>query len=196
MACSLCIWIEILKIKYIEYTANNYLTLSALTCSWPYLLAFHGHYSFSFLLNECKTDIIWEMEQEGAIGWPLHIRAQSQSSYGLAFSGNRIVLFHSSVCTLSLSRVWLFATPWTVACQAPLSMGIFQARILEWVAMPFSRGSSQSREWTRVSQIAGKLFTLRATRKAFSEVYCWFIHKQFISYLPFINSIELISTRK
>ena len=29
-----------------------------------------------------------------------------------------------------------------VACQAPLSMGILQARILEWVAMPFSRGSS------------------------------------------------------
>ena len=34
-------------------------------------------------------------------------------------------------------------TPWTVACQAPLSMGILQARILEWIAMPSSRGSSQ-----------------------------------------------------
>ena len=32
-----------------------------------------------------------------------------------------------------------FATPWTVACQAPLSMGFFQARILEWVAIPFVR---------------------------------------------------------
>ena len=32
------------------------------------------------------------------------------------------------------SRVRLFATQWTVACQAPLSMGILQARILEWVA--------------------------------------------------------------
>ena len=30
----------------------------------------------------------------------------------------------------------LFETPWTAACQAPLSMGILQARILEWVAMP------------------------------------------------------------
>ena len=36
----------------------------------------------------------------------------------------------------SLSHVQLFATPWTVGCQAPLSMGILQARILEWVAMP------------------------------------------------------------
>ena len=32
------------------------------------------------------------------------------------------------------SRVRLFATQWTVACQTPLSMGILQARILEWVA--------------------------------------------------------------
>ena len=34
-----------------------------------------------------------------------------------------------------LSHVGLFATPWTVAHQAPLSMGILQARILEWVAI-------------------------------------------------------------
>ena len=39
-----------------------------------------------------------------------------------------------------LSRVRLFVTPWTIAHQAPLSMGILQARILEWVAMLFSRG--------------------------------------------------------
>ena len=43
--------------------------------------------------------------------------------------------------------------------------GIFQARILEWVAMPFSRGSSQPRDQTRVSHIAGRLFTLWATRE-------------------------------
>ena len=37
--------------------------------------------------------------------------------------------------------------------------GILQARILEWVAIPFSRGSSQSRDQTQVSQIAGRFFT-------------------------------------
>jgi len=37
-------------------------------------------------------------------------------------------------------------TPRTVACQALLSMGILQARILEWVAIPSSRGFSQSRD--------------------------------------------------
>ena len=39
-----------------------------------------------------------------------------------------------------LSRVQLFATPWTVAHQAPPSIGIVQARVLEWVAIAFSRG--------------------------------------------------------
>ena len=38
-----------------------------------------------------------------------------------------------------------------VACQAPLSMGIFQARILEWLAMPTSRASSQPRDQTQGS---------------------------------------------
>ena len=42
------------------------------------------------------------------------------------------------VC-VSLNCVQLFATPRTIAHQAPLSMGIFQARILEWVAIPFFR---------------------------------------------------------
>ena len=37
--------------------------------------------------------------------------------------------------------------------------GILQARILEWVAIPFSRGSSQPRDQTQVSHIAGGFFT-------------------------------------
>ena len=46
---------------------------------------------------------------------------------------------------LSQSVVSDSATPWTAPCQAPLSMRILQARILEWVAMSSSRGSSQHR---------------------------------------------------
>ena len=55
----------------------------------------------------------------------------------------------------SFSRVQLFATDpidYTVH-------GILQARILEWVAFPFSRGSSQPRDCTQVSHIAGGFFT-------------------------------------
>ena len=44
--------------------------------------------------------------------------------------------------------------------------GILQARILEWVAFPFSRGSSQPRDQTQVSCIAGGFFTSWATREA------------------------------
>ena len=46
---------------------------------------------------------------------------------------------------LSHSVVSDSVTPWTVAHQAPLSMRILQARKLEWVGMPSSRGSSQPR---------------------------------------------------
>ena len=44
--------------------------------------------------------------------------------------------------------------------------GILQARILEWVAIPFSRRSSRHRDRTQVSFITGKFFTVWATREA------------------------------
>ena len=51
-----------------------------------------------------------------------------------------------------------FVTPWTAACQAPLFMGILQAIILEWVSVPFSRGSFQPRDLTQVScTVSGSL---------------------------------------
>ena len=60
------------------------------------------------------------------------------------FFPNKIVFFWKS-----LSCVWLFATPRTIALQAPLSME-FSRQILEWVAIPFSRESSQSRDKTQL----------------------------------------------
>ena len=47
--------------------------------------------------------------------------------------------------------------------------GILQARILEGVAFPFSKGSSQPRDWTQVSCIVGRFFTGWATREALKE---------------------------
>ena len=58
----------------------------------------------------------------------------------------------------------LFATPWTVAHQAPLSMGF--SRQEYWRGLPFSRQSSQPRDWTRVSLTAGGSFTIWAVREA------------------------------
>ena len=60
-------------------------------------------------------------------------------------------------CAESLSHVQLFVTPWTVAHQSPLSMGIIQERILECVVMLSSRGSSQPRDHTQVSRIVKKI---------------------------------------
>ena len=68
-------------------------------------------------------------------------------------------------CVLSdFSRVWL-CNP--MACSPPAFSvhGILQARILKWVAFPFSRGSSWPRDRTRVSRIAGGFFTVWATRE-------------------------------
>ena len=49
---------------------------------------------------------------------------------------------------------------WTVACQSPLSMGFFQGRILEWVAISSSRASSQPRDQTQVSCTTSRFFTI------------------------------------
>ena len=53
-------------------------------------------------------------------------------------------------------------------CSLPGSSvhGILQAGTLEWVAVPFSRGSSQPWDQTQVSHIAGEFFTIWATREA------------------------------
>ena len=67
------------------------------------------------------------------------------------------------------SRVWLFVTLWTAACQAALSLGILQARILEWIAMPSSRGSSLPRiqpEPLMSPALAGGFFTTSANWEA------------------------------
>ena len=69
-------------------------------------------------------------------------------------------------------------------CSLPDSSvyGILQARILEWVAIPFSRGSSPPRDQTPVSWTAGRVFTVWATREAlyyiqlllkFPQLFLW-----------------------
>ena len=62
------------------------------------------------------------------------------------------VCLYVCVCMHMVARSCLiFTTPWTVARQAPLSMGILQARILEWVSMLSSRGFSWPRDHTSIS---------------------------------------------
>ena len=68
------------------------------------------------------------------------------------------------------SCVQLFVTPWIVALQAPLSMEVFQARILEWVAKPSSRGSSWPRDLPRLQHCRQILYCW-ATREAHHVIH-------------------------
>ena len=81
-------------------------------------------------------------------------------------TNSQIFSFLMCVLCCCFSHVQLFPIPWTVTCQAPLSMGILQARTLEWVPMPSSRGSSQPRNQTQVLHIADGFLTIWAIRKA------------------------------
>ena len=61
-------------------------------------------------------------------------------------------------------RVWYYSFPFFFFFFS--SLGILQARIQEWVAVPLSWGSSQPRNETQVSRVVGGFFTSWATRKA------------------------------
>ena len=79
--------------------------------------------------------------------------------------GKRDILDHNQLWEkvkkwMLLSHVWL-CDPMDYIVQ-----GILQARILEWVAFPFPRGSFQARDWTQVSHTAGGFFTSWPTREA------------------------------
>ena len=66
----------------------------------------------------------------------------------VCFKDIAIIQWKVKVKVKSLSRVQLFATAWTVAYQAPLSMGFSRQEYWQWVAISFSRGSSQPRDRT------------------------------------------------
>ena len=72
------------------------------------------------------------------------------------------------------SWVWL-CNPMDCSLIGSSVHGILQARILEWVAILFSRGSSWLRDWARISCIAGRFFAVWATREAqYMYTYSWF----------------------
>ena len=76
--------------------------------------------------------------------------------------------------------------------------GIFQARILGWVIIPFSRGSSWPRDWTGVCCIAGRFLTLWAMREALLKCIYQTINRIYVSrmvlYLAFTFLFLLIAS--
>ena len=80
-------------------------------------------------------------------------------------------------------------------CSPPGSSvhGIFQARMLEWVTIPFSSGSSQPRDWTQVSCIAGKFFTTESPGKP-ASTHCDQPHPKCLSLCPPPPDIHTFTT--
>ena len=89
---------------------------------------------------------------------------------------------------------------WTIAQQAPLSVGFFQARILEWVAIPSSRGSSPPRDRTWVfclSALVGRFFTISSTYCAINLCVAYVkgawkpIRGRWVRWFIWINTISI-----
>ena len=76
----------------------------------------------------------------------------------------KLLLLHVCACVLSHSQ--LFVIPWTAVCWAPLSI-VFQARIMEWVAISYCRGYSRPRDRTCISCISctGRLILYHYTSR-------------------------------
>ena len=72
------------------------------------------------------------------------------------------------VCALVALSCPTLCNPMDCSLSGSSVHGILQAGILDWVAIPFSRGSSRLRDWTLVSRIAGRFFTSWATREVFN----------------------------
>ena len=73
--------------------------------------------------------------------------------------------------------------------------GILQARILEWVVISSSRGTSQPRDWTQVSYLIGRFFTVWVTREAWLlQLYYtfWYWEVWCLQFLSFLGLLELI----
>ena len=82
---------------------------------------------------------------------PLWMHQSIYKQIASSYSGADMGRGCGCCCGCGLRRIWLFATPWTVAHKAPLSVEFSKARILEWIAISFSRGSSHPRDQTHVS---------------------------------------------
>ena len=120
------------------------LTPYALGCSVLVFLVFHIHSHSSQIIFPC-------------LQWVTSVWLSKFSLYLLVMTCGMVC---RSVMPASLWPHGLYSSP------SSSVYGILQARIPEWVAMPFSRGSSQPRDRTWVSCIAGRFFTVWATSKA------------------------------
>ena len=102
--------------------------------------------------------------------WPTSLwMTVSRSIHAKTIFGKHLecCLCVTALCVKSLSCVLLFATLWTVAHQAPLSTGFSKQEYWSGLPFPSPGESSQPRDRTQVSHIAGRRFNLWATRETY-----------------------------
>ena len=139
-------WIKTVQPNLREVPWLSYLSLPWKGSFSPLLFTYHTITKYYGVLTMCQTP--WSIR---FILYPLHkisfnvllswVNSSSAFNYHLKLPPCAMRLVAQLCLTL--------CDPWTVVHQAPLFMGILQAIILEWVAMPCSRWFSQPRDWTR-----------------------------------------------
>ena len=138
-----------------EWDMTEQLTLSlSREHAWDQLLLFQVCKWFHL-----NTVIQWFTKWETGIQT---IKVENSGEWAINWTNELYIC----VCVLSTKSCLTLCDP--MNCSPPGSSvhGISKARILEWVAIPFSRGSFWHRDWTQVSCIAGRFFTNWANREA------------------------------
>ena len=105
----------------------------------------HNGFHYNIYISNELEDIAGEVQISSTKGFikrstfsGLELNPQYLSGMPVQY----VCVYVCSIHVCMLSRVQLFSTPWTVVRTAPMSMGILQARMLEWVVISSSRGSS------------------------------------------------------
>ena len=127
-----------------------------------------------------------------------HIKSESEWSYA-----EYLYLIHEEkqdmdagvcVCALVAQSYLTLCDPMDCSLPGSSIRGIFQARILEWIDISFSRGSSWPRDQTQVSHIAGKHFTIWASRGAVIMNWIFHLDQYTCIWVWLLNSLRKYNT--
>ena len=125
--------------------------------------------------SDCVPIKLYLWKQRAVLIWPINLwAAKPVVDYHADVKDSEINLqvvtgkdIHSMCGVVVLiAQLCLTLQPMDCSLPGPSVHGIFQARILEWVAIPFFRGPSGHRDRTWVSCIAGRFFSIWSTREA------------------------------
>ena len=167
-------WLLLFTFRYFKWTAKCYTeATSQLSTACPKKLALKRNVSVKSQPWTSGANLWrgWKREETSILERPwnpinetcINIQAPPLSSHVTNISCIQIMR--------ELPRVPLFVTPWTVAPPGSSAHGIFQARMLEWIAISFSRESSWPRDQTHVSWIGTWILYHWTTWEAPSRSY-------------------------